>query len=422
MANQKVNGWCLSTRRPLAVCSLVMTTLLSTPAFGQWLQWGGPNQDFQADAHSLASHWPEEGPRKIWQRELGDGYSAILVDKGTLYTMYRADDQEVVIALDAKSGKTIWEYKYDASPEEGHAKEFGEGPRATPLIVGDRIFTIGVSGTMHCLNKNTGKPKWSHELWKEFKGNVLNHGYSSSPIAYKDTIITLVGGEGAGLVAFDQADGHVVWKGLDFINSYSTPILIDVDGLDTMVTFMGKDIIAIDPGNGELRWSYPFENRWKQNVCMPVWNKENNILFFSTTKMGARGFKLTRNKDKVDFEELWANKKLQLYHVTAIGVGDYVYGCARGGAPHFYSAINIKTGELAWRERGYAKATSVYADGKMIILEDNGQLRLATISPEALTIQSKVKLLDDVAWTVPTVVGKNMYVRDKKIIMALDMS
>lgn len=416
------NGYGYRACNKLVVYSFVMTVMLSTTAFGQWLQWGGPNQDFKADAHSLASSWPEDGPSKIWQRELGDGYSAILVDNGTLYTMYRANNQEIVIALEAKTGKTIWEYKYDSSPEEGHAKDFGEGPRATPLITGDRIYTIGVSGAMHCLDKKTGKVHWSQELWKDFKGNVLNHGYASSPIAYKNTIITLVGGKGASLVAFDQTDGHVVWKGLDFINSYSTPIMIDVDGLDTMLTFMGKEIIAIDPNNGELRWSYPFENRWKQNVCMPVWNKKNNILFFSTTSMGARGFKLTRNKNKVDFEELWANKKLQLYHVTAIGLGDYVYGCARGSAPHFYSAINIKTGKLAWRERGFAKATSVYADGKMIILEDDGHLRLARVNPEALTIQSKVKLLDDVAWTVPTIVGKNMYVRDKKIIMALDLS
>ena len=401
---------------------LTLTALLSTTAFGQWLQWGGPNQNFQAGAHSLASSWPETGPRKIWKRDLGDGYSAILVDEGRLYTMYRMNNKEIVIALEEKTGKTIWEYKYDSAPAEGHYVEFGEGPRATPLIVGDRIFTIGVSGAMHCLDKQTGKVYWSHELWKDFKGNVLPQGYSSSPIAYKNTVITLVGGEGTGLVAFDQADGHVVWKNLDFINSYSTPMIIKVEGLDTLITFMGKEIIAVDPKSGNLHWQYPVENRWKQNICLPVWNQENQILFFSSNHVGARGFKLTRNGDKIEYEELWATKKVQFYHVTSVGIGDYVYGCARGSAPHFFTAVNIKTGELAWRERGFSKATCVYADGKMIILGEDGLLGLATVTPEAFTVHSKVSILGKVSWTVPTIVGKNMYVRDKKVILAMDLS
>lgn len=403
-------------------CCFVLTALLSTTAFGQWLQWGGPNQDFRANAHSLSSSWPETGPKQIWKRDLGDGYSAILVDESRLYTMYRTDDQEAVIAMETKSGKTIWEYKYDSSPAEGHAKSFGEGPRATPLIVGDRIFTIGVSGAMHCLDKNTGKVQWSNELWKDLKGNILNHGYSSSPVAYKNTVIALVGGEGAGLVAFDQNDGHVVWKNQDFTNSYSTPLIINVDGLDTLVTFMSKEIVAIDPANGNLHWQYPFENRWKQNVCIPVWNKEKNILFFSSTSMGARGFKLARKGDKVEYEELWSNKKVQFYHVTSLRIGDYVYGSTRGSAPHFYTAVNIVTGKLAWRERGFSLATSVLADGKVIILDEDGQLGLTTVTPEGFKVLSKVSILEKVTWTVPTIVGKNMYIRDKKVIMALDMS
>ena len=104
------------------------STCLAHTSFGQWVQWGGPNQDFISNAKGLASSWPEEGPRKLWKRDLGEGYSAILVDGNRLYTMHRTDGQEGVVALDARTGKTVWDYRYAADPEEGHAKQFGEGP------------------------------------------------------------------------------------------------------------------------------------------------------------------------------------------------------------------------------------------------------------------------------------------------------
>ena len=149
----------------------VVIGVLTAPAFAQWPQWGGPNQDFKASAKGLASKWPDEGPKKLWNRPLGDGYSAIVADADRLYTMYRTDNQEAVIALNQTSGDTVWEYKYDSSPAEGHVHEFGDGPRSTPLILGDHLYTIGVSGRMHCLDKTDGKVVWTHDLWEEFKGN-----------------------------------------------------------------------------------------------------------------------------------------------------------------------------------------------------------------------------------------------------------
>ncbi|MCH7631683.1 MAG: PQQ-like beta-propeller repeat protein [Planctomycetes bacterium] len=414
-----------TTRRTFAawiLAGVVAVCLLATPsASAQWLQWGGPNQDFKADAKGLAASWPTDGPNKLWQRELGDGYSAILADAGRLYTMFRSDDKEAIISLDAKTGKTIWEHRYDSSPREDHAHEFGDGPRSTPLIAGDRLFAIGVEGKMHCLDKKSGKVYWKRDLWTEFEGNVLNHGYASSPIAYKNTVITLVGGKGAGIVAFDQASGDVVWKNQDFENSYSSPKIIRVDGEDQLVTFMAEQIIGVDPNSGALKWEYPCANRWKQNVCMPTWDEASNTLFFSASQVGSRGLKLKRDGDKTKVEEIWFTRKIHLYHVTSVKIGDYVYGSTGNRAPNFFSAINMKTGEIAWRERGFAKATCVLADGRIIILDEDGNLALVTATPDKFTVHSRFELFDKVAWTVPTIVGKTMYVRDKEKIMALDI-
>ncbi len=413
-----------TTERMRAVAAAAMAVAFfagTSGALAQWPQWGGPHQDFKADSKGLADEWPEGGPKQLWKRDLGEGYSGILVDGGRLYTMYRPGNEEAVIALDAKTGDTIWEHKYAASPAEGHVDQFGKGPRSTPLISGDRLFTIGVSGKMLCLDKNDGKVQWSHDLWKEFDGNVLQHGYSSSPIAYKNTVIVLVGGAGASIVALNQDDGKVVWKNQSFENSYSTPKIINVDGEDQLVTFMATEAIGVDPDDGSLEWQYPHQNQWKQNVCQPNWNDKHNVLFFSNSGAGARGLKLTRNGAKTEIEELWSTRKIHFYHVNSVTVGDYVYGSTGNRAPNFFAAINMLTGKIAWRKRGFAKANCVYADGKFIILDEDGQLALATATPEEFVVHSKVALLGRVSWTVPTVVGNNMYIRDKTMIMALDL-
>ena len=409
-------GLCKGIAAWVAVVGLA---LAPAQVLAQWTQWGGPKQNFHAKSRGLAKDWPTEGPPKIWERELGDGYSAILVDKGKLYTMRRIDNKETVICLNAKDGKTVWEYKYDSAPKEGHAVQFGEGPRSTPLIDGDYIYAIGVASQMHCLDKKTGEVIWTRNLWDEFEGNVLPHGYSSSPIAYKKTIITLVGGKDAAIVAFNKSDGSVAWKNLSFENSYSTPKIMKVRGKDQLVTFMASEVIGADPTNGELKWQFAHGNQWKQNVCMPVLSK--NTLFISSPEAGARGLKISRKGDDYSVEEVWSTRKIQFYHVSAVDQGGFVYASTGTMGPAFMAAIDIETGEIAWRKRGLAKANCVMADGRLIIVDEDGNLALATATPKTFKVHSKVKMLEKVSWTVPTVVGKKLYVRDKKNILALNI-
>jgi outer membrane protein assembly factor BamB len=416
---QLTKGRFLSLTAAVGLALGSTATLAETPT-GQWLQWGGPNQDWKAEAQNLADEWPEGGPPQVWSRDLGEGYSAILVDNGKLYTMYRADEKETVVCLNAEDGKTVWEHAYACEPAPGHVDQFGKGPRSTPLIVGDKLFTAGVAGTMLCLNKSTGDVNWKQELWQDHKGSQLPHGYSSSPFAYKNTVIVLVGGEGHSIMAFDQNDGKIAWQSQDFENSYSTPKLISYEGADQLLCYMGNELVDINPENGELNWKYDIGNQFKQNICLPVFG-DDGMLFFSTTMGGSRGVKLAKAEGKPSFEEVWSTRKMQLYHVTSVGIGDWVYGCSGGGAPHFFSAINRKTGDLGWRERGFGKTTCVYADGKFIMLDEDGTLALATCTPEEFKVHSKAKVLEQVAWTVPTVAGNRVYLRDQKKIMALDL-
>lgn len=414
-------------RSPLAASlSLALAIALPCALLAEdpdWTRWGGPSQNFRAPAAGISNAWPSSGPERLWSRELGDGYSTILAAGGRLYTMYRAGDDEAVVCLDAKTGETVWERRYDHDPHENHVTQFGIGPRATPLISGSRIYTIGVAGLMHSIDKATGEVKWSKDLWsEEFGGNLLPHGYSSSPIEYGDTVIALVGGEDKSIVAFNKEDGSVAWQKHSFANSYATPQIFQIGGQDQLITFMSEGLIGVDPGNGNLLWDYPVENQFQQNINPPTL-VDGKYLFLSSLQVGSHGLELTRGEDgKTEVKPLWSTRKVQFYHVTSVGDGDYVYGTSGGGSPSFMSAINVKTGEVPWRQRGFAKANTVYADGRVIVLDEDGKLYLTTATPEEMTIHSEVELLDRVAWTAPTIVGNTMYVRDKVNIMALDLS
>jgi len=160
-----------------------------------WTQWGGPHRNFQTEATGIKESWAASGPPVVWQRPLGEGYSSPSVEDGVLYTMYGRPRQEVVLAANAEDGKTLWEYTTPMT-FQSDAPEMGNGPYATPLIVGDRVFTAGVAGRLQCLEKKTGKLLWTQQLWTDHHGSRLMYGYASSPIAFRDMIIVPVGGSG----------------------------------------------------------------------------------------------------------------------------------------------------------------------------------------------------------------------------------
>jgi len=396
--------------------------LTAAPSSAQWLQWGGPQRNFTAEASGLAEKWPEEGPKKLWSRDLGGGYSTILVEGDKLYTMYRVEKEEFVICLDGKTGKTIWEKKYD-SPFHKEMAEFGPGPHATPLIVGERLFTVGVNGLLKCWSKSDGKERWSHDFKKEYDGNIPGRGYSSSPLAWKDMIILPVGGKGGqGLMAFKQESGDMVWKATDFKEvSHSSPILIKLHGQDQLVFFTTDRVAGLNPDTGEEIWNSEFKTQWGANIATPTWCA-GDILFCSAAYgSGSRGIKLTQADGKTEAKELWHAKDVQLHHGDAITEKGVVYLSSGSFGAAFVTAVSAETGSVLWKKRGFGKANLLLADGKLIILDENGKLGIAKPSEKGLKVLSKCDLLERVAWTVPTLVGKTLYVRDNKKIMALDL-
>jgi outer membrane protein assembly factor BamB len=386
------------------------------------------------EATGLAEKWPGAGPPVLWSRPLGTGHSAILVDDGRLFTMYRVGNgrakqgpweaEELVIALDARTGETIWEYRYPSKLEDFN---FGAGPHSTPIVVGDRLFTFGTNKQLHAFDKRTGKVLWSHDLVKEFGAPtllirpVVKAGYGCSPLAFGDTILCSVGGPGQSVMAFRQSDGAVVWKSGDFLTSEAAPILIELAGKQQLVVFGGGTVQGMDPSSGKVLWSHPHDPGNDLNCGTPLWGEDGILFLSSAYKAGSRAIRLRQEGDQTLPEELWFNTRVRFMFLSSLRIGDTLYGTAGDFGPAFLTALDVKTGETLWQHRGFGRASLLHAGGKTIILDEDGDLALATLTPEGVTIHSEAKVFDTTSWTVPTLVGTTLYARDREKIVALDL-
>ena len=438
----------------LAACAALA---FCTAALAQdWRQFGGPNGNFTVETKGLADAWPEGGPKQIWHRELGDGYGTILADSGALYAMYRIGQDEFTVALDAGSGATLWEHKV-ASPTTDLMKQYGAGPSSTPLVVGDKLYSIGTNMIFQCFDKKTGKVNWKHDLVKEYGAKVPGRGYCSSPLFYKGTVILQVGTddededtetdeeddkdedkdkdkdedkdkdkdedkdrEGQALMAFDANTGSVAWKAHNFKVTHSSPVLINFAGEDQLVVFFSENLVGLNPGNGDVIWQHSFGKEYA-NLSSPVFNGKDILFCSAAYDSGARAIRLKKEGGKTVPEELWYSRKFRIHHADAIILGDYAYGSSGDFGPAFFMAMNLETGKVAWRKRGFKKATCVYGDGKMILLDEDGEMALTTATPDGLTVHSQCKVGETYAWAAPTLVGTKLYVRDRKHITAFDV-
>jgi len=383
-------------------------------------RWGGPAGDFEVPASELAGTWPSKGPPLIWSRDLGAGYSAIACDRGSLFTIFRDDEEDVVIALRAETGVTIWEYRYRATFHNQSDLQYGSGPNAMPLPLDDRLVTLGFGGTLNCLDIGTGRLLWSLHLVHDLAGQVLEYGNSSCPVHFEESVIVLVGGDRQAVVALDPADGSVIWRSGPGLISYGTPIVIDVDGREQLVYQSEDEIIGLDARTGERIWGRTSFNRNRDNISTPIWGEDHLLWVATQPEGGTQVFHLERTDNATLVHRIWSNDKVSIHFWNAIRVGDHVYASI-GGYGTKLACTDIRTGEIVWSERRFRQANLVNAGERTILLDGQGGLALLELSPEGMTVLSRTTISDGKTWTVPTLVGTTLYVRDQGTIRAFEV-
>lgn len=408
-------------RSCLALLASALALYALPAAAEDWPQWGGPNRNFQVEAPGLTEAWGEDGPPRLWSRPLGRGYSAVVAVSGILYTMYGAeDDEEIVVALDARSGETLWEHRDLARPDPRDAATH-EGPSSTPLVAQGRVVAVGSTGRLQALDAETGELLWSYDLVRDFEGQRLRFGYAASPLLYGNAAVVLVGGKKQGVLAFDLQDGSVRWKSDPFYISYASPIAIRVDGQDQIVFLSAEEVLAVDATSGAFLWREPCRNGFANNASDPVWGSGNLLWVASQPGYGARALRLSRHDGGTRVERLWSDPEISLHYWNAIRVGDHVYASI-GPDGEDLAAVDVRTGEVVWREADrFEKARGVHAGDKTIFLDETGRLFLTRVSPQGVDVLSEAQIFDGGTRTAPTLVGTTLYARDASRLVALDL-
>ncbi len=419
------------------------------PEVGAWPQWGGPSHDFTIPAVELAIAWPADGPEQLWRRELGDdGYSGIVAAGGRLFTMFRRGEDEVIVAIDAASGETVWEWS-EAVPLDAEEMrlDYGLGPMSTPAIAGGKLVAVGALLDVRALDLDTGELAWSRDLMAEMGAPLMGRGYGASPLIWQDLIIITPGcdadeassGTGAGdapletgaseeaadgaVIALESGTGELAWKSAEcFPAGYSSPILATVDGEQQVMVAMGAERAGFSPETGALRWHLTLGEDAVTTMSTQLWGEDQILYGSSAYADGSRGIKVAKQDDgSFAAEEIWYTRKMRVQHTTAVRVGDHVYGASGDFGPAFLVAVDVSTGELAFRQRGFAKANLLVAGDRLIILDEDGNLAVGTPSPEGIEIHLQAKVLDRLAWTVPTLLGTRLYVRDRHQMKAFEL-
>jgi outer membrane protein assembly factor BamB len=388
-----------------------------------WVRWGGPTGDFRVVGPELVEAWPESGPRRLWEIELGDGYSAVLCRGNRLYTAYRDEENEIVVALDRRDGSLVWDYAYEAGRYPDMTKNFGEGPNATPLLLEDRLVTIGITGKVTCLKADSGDPIWELDLHAKFgrQKRREEYGYSGMPLEYGGKVLILVGGDQHAVVALDPADGSLEWGSAPGRVSYAPPALLRLGGADQLVYFSPTEVIGLDPRNGKQLWSYPVVCVTENNLTPVALLPEDHLWVACQLDGGTRVLKIAQEGGAFRATPVWTDRAMKQGHWPSIVIGDHVYG-SLGDSSSMFGAVNWRTGETAWKERAFHAAQVLYADERIILVDESGLVAMLRVSPAGLQVLCTAQVLESISWTVPTLVDTTLFVRDKKRIVALDLA
>jgi outer membrane protein assembly factor BamB len=379
----------------------LLAALLVTPLkAADWPQWRGPRRDGISSETGWLTRWPGLGPKRLWTAQVGEGFSSVAVTGGRLYTMGNASGRDTVYCLAAGTGRPVWKYSYSC-PAGDHT-----GPRATPTVDGNRVYTLSREGQAFCLNASSGLLLWGKDLRRETGAETPRWGFASSPLVTGKLVIFNVGTAGT---ALDKVTGRPVWKSGAGIAGYASPVAYSAAGHRGVAIFTATGIAGVDPASGRRLWHHPWQTSYDVNAADPVF--AGDTVFISSNYN--RGCALLRlipsgGADRtVRPQVVWENRNMRNHFNSCVLLGGYLYG----NDENTLKCLDVKTGAERWRRRGMGKGGLIAADGHLIVLTERGTLVLSQANPASYTELAHASVMRGTCWTHPVLANGLIYCR-----------
>lgn len=399
-----------------SVCRLILAVLVSTGLQAEdWPQWRGSQRDGTSRETGLLRQWPNGGPPLLWQvQSAGTGHSSVAISAGRLFTMGAFEETEAVIALDATSGEPLWRTAIGTR----FLDEKGDGPRSTPTVVENRVYTLGANGQLCCLDTEDGRVMWKRNVLRDFEAPNISHGLCESPLVTADLVLVNAGGRGASILAFNRFDGSLAWKSLSDPASYSSAIHAQPAGIPQVIFFTGLRVVGLESRTGRLLWDYSrATNNLKINVATPIVSGDR-VFVSSDYGQGCGLIQLKAEEGKIEAREVYFNRKMKNHHASSVLVDGYLYGYSSA----ILTAMRFDDGEVGWKHRSVGKGTLLYADGHLYCLSEKGVVGLVEVSPQEYREKSRFQISTSYfTWSSPALAQGRLYLRDQERIYCYDI-
>jgi outer membrane protein assembly factor BamB len=414
-------GGSLGERRAIAglirglLCGALAGWLLGlapTSQAGDWPQILGPDRNGVARSETVPDRFPSGRLRPRFELDLGSGFAGPAVSGKTVVLFHRRDRREILEAFDTETGARRWLAEFPAEYQGGYNPD--SGPRCVPVIHQGRVYALGASGRLHCVDMEEGRKVWSRELSRDYDAPEGYFGIGSTPLVVDDKLLVNIGGRsGAGVVAVSLETGETVWKATDEQISYSSPILANLHGTPHALFVTRLNLIALDPATGQTRFTHPFGRRGLTVTgTMPV-VFDNRIFLSASYNIGAEVVEYTA-QGRV--HSLWNNDvTLSSQYATAVYHEGHLYGShGREDGPQRAElrCVEAATGRIRWSRPQVGMAHLILAPPKLLVLEvENGELALVRATPQAYTELDRREITNDVARPLPALSEGTLYVR-----------
>jgi outer membrane protein assembly factor BamB len=409
--------------RPATVFAFALLVSAHPLWADDWPCWRGPNHDGISRETGFLKEWPKDGPRRLWKADLSGGFSSFVVASGRVFTQTKEKNEEVILCLDVARGKELWRHRYPCDYRDyrsftgGGLPRSRTGPRATPAVDGGRVYTLGATGVVLCLEARTGHKIWRQDLLQITGGEVPRHGFCGPPLLVGDRIYLHAGGpKGKSIAALDKKDGRVAWLALDDPIGYGSPVWASTVSGPQVIFFTAAGAVGVAPKDGRSLWRYPWKTTHDLHIATPIY-WDNQVFISSNYGSGAAVFRIKAHGDP---ETVWKAKTMHNHFTTSVLSEGNLYGFSNDRL----RCVDFRTGKIRWDQAGLGRGTVTIADGKLIVLGDHGQLVLARPTPTAYTQISRCQVFDDntLTWTVPVVSGGRLFVRHENGMVVLDLS